>query len=143
MTRGSRRNSEPDAASSSQGRLKDTYFGGFKVEVAGKFAATDKRQESWEFSESESWSNHEKEVTVKLVAFRNSGNSENSNVGSRNWPHNFDVSPATVFHIEKVYSIVRQVYGRSPTVDLNDFDENNAFSGISMNVALQAAVHLG
>ena len=31
--------------------------------VAGKPAATDKGQESWEFSESESWSNHEKEVT--------------------------------------------------------------------------------
>ena len=33
--------------------------------VAGTLAATDKSQESWELSESESWSNHEKEVTVK------------------------------------------------------------------------------
>ena len=38
-----RRNSKPDAASSSQGRLKDAYFGGLMVEVA---AATDKSQES-------------------------------------------------------------------------------------------------
>ena len=57
--------SEPDAA-----------------EVAGKPAATDKSQESWEFV-SESWSNHEKEVTGKFVASRNSGNSENSQDGSR------------------------------------------------------------
>ena len=49
---------------------------------AGKPAATDKSQKSWEFSDSESWSNHEKEVTVKPVASRNSGNSENSKAGS-------------------------------------------------------------
>ena len=45
--------------------------------------------------------------------------------------------------MEKVYSIVRQIYGRSPTDDLNDLDENNALWGIFMNVTLQAAVHLG
>ena len=37
-----RRNSKPDAASSSQGRLKDAYLGGLMVEVAEKPAATDK-----------------------------------------------------------------------------------------------------
>ena len=36
--------------------------------VSGKLASTDESQEFWEFSESESWSNHEKEVTGKLVA---------------------------------------------------------------------------
>ena len=74
-----RRNSKPDAASSSQGRMKDAYLGGLMAEVAEKLAAMDKSQESWEFSESESWSKHEKEVTGKLVASgssRNSGNSE-------------------------------------------------------------------
>ena len=35
--------------------------------------------------------------------------------------------------MEKVFSIVRQTYGRSPTDDLNDLDVNT----------LQAAVHLG
>ena len=70
-------NSKPDAASSSQGRLKDAYFGGLMDRVAGKPAATDKSQESWESFESESLSHHEKEVTVKPVASRNSGTSEN------------------------------------------------------------------
>ena len=102
-------NSKPDAASSSQGRLKDAYLGGLMVEVAGKLATTDKSQESWDFSESESWSNHEKEVTGKLVASRNSDNSGNSKAGSRKWPHNFQMSPADVPHMEKVFSIVRQV----------------------------------
>ena len=41
-----RRNSKPDAASSSQGRLKDAYLGGLMVEVAEKPAATDESQES-------------------------------------------------------------------------------------------------
>ena len=77
------RNSKPDAASSSQGRLKDANLG-----------ATDKSKESWEFSESESWCNHKKEVTGKPVASRSSENSGNSKAGSRKWPHNFQRSPA-------------------------------------------------
>ena len=44
-----RKNSKPDAASSSQGKLQDAYLGGLMVEVAGKPAATDKSQESWGF----------------------------------------------------------------------------------------------
>ena len=45
--------------------------------------------------------------------------------------------------MEKVYSIARQVFGRSQTDDLNYLDENIAIWGICMNVTLQAAVHLG
>ena len=45
--------------------------------------------------------------------------------------------------MEKVFSIVRQTYGRSPTDDLNDFDVNTAVWCIFMSVTLQAAVHLG
>ena len=55
-----RRNSKPDAASSSQGRLKDAYLGGSMVGVAGKPVATDKSQKSWEvYLKSESWSDHD------------------------------------------------------------------------------------
>ena len=64
-----RRNSKPDAASRSQGRLKDAYLGGLMVGVAGKPAATDESQKSLEVSlESESWSDHEKKVSGKLCA---------------------------------------------------------------------------
>ena len=38
---------------------------------------------------------------------------------------------------------ILQIYGRSSTDALNDFDVNNAMWGICMNVTLQAAVHLG
>ena len=53
------------------------------VEVVVTPAATDESQKSLEFSESASWSNHEKEVSGKLVASRNSDNSWYSKDGSR------------------------------------------------------------
>ena len=87
-----RRNSKLHAASSSQGRLKDAYLGGLVVEVAGKPAATDKSQESWDFPESESLGDHEIELTGKLVASRIQDNSGNSKAGSSKWPHHFVTS---------------------------------------------------
>ena len=110
------------------------------VEVAEKPAATDKSQESREFSESESWSIHEKEVTEKPVASRTSGNSKNSKAGSRKWSHNFHMSPAVVPHVDKVCSIVRKIYGRSPTDDLNDLDVNTAVWGVYSSLEEQNSV---
>ena len=130
-----RRNSEPDAASSSQGRLKDVYLGGLMVEVAVKLAATDKGQESWDFPESESWNNHEKEVTGRPVASIDSENSGNSKAGSKNWPHHFHMSPEVVPHMEKVYSIVRRIYGRSR--------REQRYMRKNHECHIQAAVHLG
>ena len=45
--------------------------------------------------------------------------------------------------MEKVCSIVLQIYGRSPTDDLKDLDVNNAVWGAFKNATLQAAAHLG
>ena len=53
------------------------------------------------------------------------------------------VSNSCTSHVEKVYLIVRQIYGRSPTDDLNDLDENNAIWCIFMNITLQAVVYSG
>ena len=55
----------------------------------------------------------------------------------------FYVSPDCVPHTNKVFSIVRQTYGRNPTDDLKDLDVNTAIWCIFMSVTLQAAVHLG
>ena len=76
-------NLQPNPASSSQGRLRDAYLGGLMVEVAVTPAATDKSWKSWEFSESASWSNHEKKVSRIPVASRSSENSWCSKAGSR------------------------------------------------------------
>ena len=50
------------------------------------------------------------------------------------------MSPADVPHMEKVFSIWRQIFGRSPTDHLNDLDEYISIWCIFMNVTLQAAV---
>ena len=62
-----RRNSKPDAASSSQGRLKVAYFSGLMDTATGKLVAT--KEESWDvdLSESETWS-QEEAVTERPVA---------------------------------------------------------------------------
>ena len=105
------------------------------VEAAGRPTATDKCQEIWEFSESESWSNHENEATRKPVASMSKIQEIQRIL--------FYMSPAIVPHMEKVYSIVRKIYGRNPTDDLNDLDVNTAVWCTFMNVTLQAAVLLG
>ena len=53
------------------------------------------------------------------------------------------MAPAVVLPMDKVCSIVRKIYGRSPTDDLIDLDVNIAVWGIFMNVTLQAGVDLG
>ena len=40
------------------------------MKARGKPVATEENQVLWEFSESESWSMHEDEVTGKLVAYK-------------------------------------------------------------------------
>ena len=69
---------------------------------AGKPVATEENQVMWEFSESESWSVHEDEVTGKpftyktgagkLAAFSISENSGNPKAERRKWPRNFYIS---------------------------------------------------
>ena len=59
------------------------------------------------------------------------------------WPHNLQVSPATIHHAEPVFSIVRGIHGREHDDPVNDFDVNMATWGIFLNATLRAAVHLG
>ena len=140
-----RRNLKSDAASSSQVRLQDTYLGGLPDKVAGKPVATDEHQVLWEFSESESWSNHESEVSEKPVvhtkgtgSFVASNISENSGILKLKAGncHIISISPAVLSYMDKVYSIVRKTYDRGP------MDEMEAFLRMFMNTTLQAAVHL-
>ena len=63
--------------------LQDAYLVGLMDKVVGKPAATDESQELWEFSESELWRNHDKELTGEPVASKNSEISRNPNAGNR------------------------------------------------------------
>ena len=51
--------------------------------------------------------------------------------------------PATVRHMEAVFSIVSGIYGREPDDPMDDLDVNMAIGGVFLNTTLQAAVHLG
>ena len=106
-----------------------------------------------DFSESETWSLHEYEVTVRLVAYKiatgkpgafsksdHSGSPEAERI---EWSHNLHMSPATVHHMEAVFSIVRKIYERGPDDPMEDLDVNMAIWRIFLNTTLQAAVHLG
>ena len=53
------------------------------------------------------------------------------------------MSPAAVPHMEKVHSIIRQVYGRSPTDDSNDLDENNAFCVFFHEAVIEMIIKAG
>ena len=113
----SKQNSNPDAASSSQGWHKDALLD----VCTGKHVAP-------------GYEGYPGNSGIP----GNSGDSETEGII---WPHNFNVSPDCVLHMEKVFSIKRRTYGRSPTDDLNDLDVNTALW--VMSVTLQAAVHLG
>ena len=63
-----RRNSKPDAASSSRGRLKDAYFGGLMFGVAEKLAATKVRSHGKFLSDLNPGAITRKKVSVKLGA---------------------------------------------------------------------------
>ena len=75
----------------------------------------------------------------ELVA---SGNSETENKVKK-WTHNLYISTNYVLHMEKVFSIVRQRSGVSPTDRMKNLDMNEAIWKICMSVTLQAAVHFG
>ena len=92
-------------------------------------------------SSSEGWQKDEvlEVSTRKLVA---SGSSETEG-SDKAWPHNLHKSTNYVLHMEKVFSIVRQRHGLSPTDQMKDLDVNTVVWSIFMSVTLQAAVHLG
>ena len=51
-------------------RLQDANLGGLMDTTTGKLVATNEESGDVDLSESETWSLHEEEVTVRLVAFQ-------------------------------------------------------------------------
>ena len=122
------RNSNPDAASSSQGWQKDALLDG----RTGKPVATEKSEKC--------------RTRIPRISRKPGSSRKFKRLGNRRQnlaTSFFYVSPDCVPHTNKVFSIVRQTYGRSPTDDLKDLDVNTAIWCIFMSVSLQAAVHLG
>ena len=103
-----RRNSKSDATSSSQVRLQDAYLSGLMDTAKGKLVATKEESRDVDLSESETWSFQEEAVTGRPIAFQTATGKPNASskldysgspkVGRKGWPHNLQVSPATVHH---------------------------------------------
>ena len=118
-----RRNSKPDAASSSQVKLQDAYLGGLMDKAMVKPVATKDESGDVDLSESETWSFHEEEVTERPVACKTakgkpgasskSENSGNPKAERKDWPHNRHISPDTAPHMETVFSIVKKLRTRA------------------------------
>ena len=128
-------------------KLQDAYLGGFMDEATEKPVATKEESGDVDLSESETWSFHEEEVTGRPVvlykkvtgkpgASSKSENSENLKAERKEWPHNLDMSPATVPHMETVFSIVRKIYEREPADPMEDLDVNVGIWGIFLNTTL-------
>ena len=115
-----RRNSKSDAASSSQARMLDAYFGGLMDTATVKPVAT--KEESGYVDPSESGTVSEEDVTGKPVphetatgkpyASSKSDCQEGPKAEKIQWSHNLHVSPPTIHNTEAVFSIVRGVCGR-------------------------------
>ena len=107
-----------DAVSCSQGWQKDA----FADANTGTPVVTEEDQEHLNYLE-------DSVSTGKLVAPGYPGNSGNSGTdgNDKDWPHILNVSTNYVLHMENVFSMLRQRYGRSPTDRMKDLDVNTAF----------------
>ena len=124
------RNSSHDAATSSQGWQKDALLDG----GTGNLVATEEDQEHLNYPA-------DSVDTGKLVAQGYQGYQGYPGTPGFRKPKamtkiHLHISPNFV-HVEKILSIVRRTYSRSPTDQIEDFDENTAMWRISMSVTLR------
>ena len=82
------------------------------------------------------------ESTRRLVALK-AENSDSIDGKDTVWPHNLHISTAYVSHLEKVFSNVRQKFGRKPGDNMEDLDVNTSIWRTFMTATLRAAVLLG
>ena len=147
-----RRSSRADEAPISPAKLQDVHFGGLMDDSAGKPVATEENQVLRDFSESESSSVHENEVTGEFCCiqkqcgetcgFQNFRKFRKSSCWKKVMATYFYISSAVVSYMDKVYSIAKKTYHRKPTDEMEDLGLNAAIWGMFMNTTLQAAVHL-
>ena len=136
-----RRNSRPDAASSSQARLQDAYLGGLMATATEKPVATKDPSEPETGSEEDVTGKPVacKRATVKPHASSKSDCQGGPKAERIEWSHNLHVSQATSHHTEAVFSIVREFYGRGSDDPMKDLHVSTAIWGIFMNATLRAS----
>ena len=139
-----------DAASTSQVRLKDAYFGGFK-EKQRLDPSHQEEEEDSDNSAAETWYYKGESVAQNDEAWRqplahgasSSVDQENQKKTEATWDHYLQISPDTSHSLEAVFSMVRKIYGKQPGDPTEDLNVNLTIWGMFMNTTLRAAVHLG
>ena len=99
-----------------------------------KPVATKEESRDVDLSESETWSLHDEEVTERPFAYKTAmGKSYASNKSDHSgspkaerieWSRNVRMSPATVHHMEAVFSMFWKIYERGPDDPMDDLDVN-------------------
>ena len=120
--------------------------------ATGKPVATEEESGDVDISESETWS-QEEAVTGRPVACKTATGKPHASSKSdcqggaeaerKEWSHKLHVSPATVHHMEAVFSIVRRIFGREHDDPMNDLNVNLSFWEHISECHPRAAVHLG
>ena len=140
-----------DAASTSQVRLKDAYFGGLMEKKRETRRIKKKIQKTPTNPAAETWYNKEELVAQNSKAWEQPlGHGASSSIDQESqkkteatWDHHFQISPDTSHYMEAVFSMIRKIYGK-PLGDLvADLNVNLAIWRMFMNTTLQAAVHFG
>ena len=148
---------QSSSASSCPGTLKASSQSLSLKARAGKPAAEDSNENDASPSFQERHSNVKPNASAKRPA--TTGTNQNLNLSASagqpaakgsyivevdsEWPKNYQISAASVPHLEKVYSNLLQKTGRKSGDNVHDLDTNSLIWEMSMSATVDAAVHLG
>ena len=141
-----------DAASTSQVRLTDAYFGGVDGRASGRPIASGRRKFrrlrqpcGWNLvlqrriccpkQKSLGETPLHTEPVLQL--------SRKLNKTEATWDHYLRISPDTSHYMEAIFSMFRKIYGKQPGDPVEDLNVNLAIWWMFMNTTLHAAVHFG
>ena len=89
----------------------------------GKLVATEEHQEHLNYPEEFAGSgNLSHQDTKDIQEFQGTQETPEAEGNDKDWPHHFRISSNFVPHMNKVFSIVWQRYGGSPTDPVKDLD---------------------
>ena len=112
-----------DAASTSQVRLKDAYFGGLMEEQRGRpFATREGNSGDSDNPAAGTWYFQREFVAQNNKAWGSSVDQESQKNTAATWDHYLHISSDTSHFMEAVFSMVRKIYRKQPgdpTEDLN------------------------
>ena len=138
-----------DAASTSQVRLKDAYFGGLMEEQ--REDPSRQEEEDSDDPAAGTWYYKGEPVARNSIECEqpfahgasSSVDQESQKDTEVTWDHYLQISPDTSHCKEAVFSMARKICGKQPGDPMGDLDVKLAIWRTFMNTTLRASVHLG